>query len=416
MTNQLKVGDLVCLNTSLSMFTPQMVIGMKDGLVNTRYLIKDLYISNVEKSKARKESDFIKVSQLILQENTYGYSTCPYAHATKKSDAKKIIEALDFKMFFYLLAEGVYNVITNNERHVGFYDQREKELNLYNYQPYISSAVNLWLSGRGTKQGNIKDILTCHFGIYYENLLHVCHNGSIKINGNRVKRVNDLIFTEIYGSTKDYSLTAGLLKKFHTFGNYKEVSIETFIERMQYEFNREVHISLKGFDDYSESPNQPNHDEDDNQSTQTGVTDMATKLFKVILADKTEAYGTYLATDDIGRLVLQMKSLAPNSNEPLIQAFHPKDVEEVLPWTFAVSAMAHESDVHFVGYKDCVKVGDMFLTNIGKIVSVVKVNTKFCTNATFKGLRIQGVPFDSKQPDPDVKAQGDDKVAGGTVA
>lgn len=105
--------------------------------------------------------------------------------------------------------------------------------------------------------------------------------------------------------------------------------------------------------------------------------------------EKTARYGTYLAKNSDGKIVLEMKD---SSN--MFEAFDPKDVEEVLPWTFyavvvgAGSGRRHEC--HYSTKKNAVNVGDLLLSDSGNLYRVKQVNTK-CADPKkeFAGARLQ---------------------------
>lgn len=117
------------------------------------------------------------------------------------------------------------------------------------------------------------------------------------------------------------------------------------------------------------------------------------KLFKT----KDDTYGTQIATDSQGRLVLELKD-----GKSTIKAFDKEDLEEVRPWTFAVQFGGSNSPskkYQFIGNKDIVKVGDALLYDSSydsraSLCIVVEVDTN-SNEATkeFKGQKIMTTKF-----------------------
>jgi len=99
-------------------------------------------------------------------------------------------------------------------------------------------------------------------------------------------------------------------------------------------------------------------------------TEMTAKLYQTVGED-TPRFGTYLATNTLGQIVLEMKgaNAAP-------EAFDKDAIEEVLPWTFqARNLFAQNEHFSFTARKDSVAKGDMLLGSMG-VVEVIQVNTK----------------------------------------
>lgn len=97
-----------------------------------------------------------------------------------------------------------------------------------------------------------------------------------------------------------------------------------------------------------------------------------------------EVFGTHIGTDGSNNYVLEIKGGGG------IVVKDPKDIEEVIPWTFSVKINGKET--HFMGQKDKVKKGDFLLYNCNGtpvLCTVTGVDTK-CRTARdkFKGLRL----------------------------
>jgi hypothetical protein len=97
-----------------------------------------------------------------------------------------------------------------------------------------------------------------------------------------------------------------------------------------------------------------------------------------------EVFGTHIGTDGSNNYVLEVKGGGG------IVVKDPKDIEEVIPWTFAVKINGKET--HFMGQPDKVKKGDFLLYNCNGtpvLCTVTGVDTK-CKTARekFKGLRL----------------------------
>lgn len=91
------------------------------------------------------------------------------------------------------------------------------------------------------------------------------------------------------------------------------------------------------------------------------------KLFKVLEGEK---YGTFLTFDSQGRYVLEMK------NNEGIKAFTKAEVEEVRPYTVAVSFInSTNSQYHYWAKEGELEVGDLVILD-GSIVEVRQIDTK----------------------------------------
>lgn len=105
--------------------------------------------------------------------------------------------------------------------------------------------------------------------------------------------------------------------------------------------------------------------------------------------EKKPRYGTYLANDSQGRIVLEMKS----PSGVFVEAFKEDDVEEVVPYTFEVepfrTSRVNRNNWHYISQEGQVVVGDILLSDRGNMYRVVRVNTKNKeTKKEFKGRKL----------------------------
>lgn len=109
-----------------------------------------------------------------------------------------------------------------------------------------------------------------------------------------------------------------------------------------------------------------------------------TKLYQTL--EDEPRFGTYMATNSKGQIILEMKGSDGNP-----EAFDPKDIEEVLPWTFRVST----GGLAFRAPKDAVKIGDILVQqNQNTFLTVSAVNTKQVGAPTFKGSKLTSTPVE----------------------
>lgn len=103
--------------------------------------------------------------------------------------------------------------------------------------------------------------------------------------------------------------------------------------------------------------------------TQTSKEDNMTKLYQT--KEETPRFGTLLATNSAGKLVLEMKG----SGEVL--TFEKKEVEEVKPYTVRIKFQDSHTEYEYLSRKGDVEVGDMIILNgNGHIAKVTAVDTK----------------------------------------
>ena len=87
---------------------------------------------------------------------------------------------------------------------------------------------------------------------------------------------------------------------------------------------------------------------------------------------KTPRYGTKLAVNSKGQIVLEMKG-----DSAKVEAFDADKIEEVVPYTFqARSAVTPGHDCHYSGNEGDVSKGDILISNSGYIYIVAALNTK----------------------------------------
>ena len=98
---------------------------------------------------------------------------------------------------------------------------------------------------------------------------------------------------------------------------------------------------------------------------------MTTQLYQT--NEETARFGTFLTKDSQGRIVLEMKGSAG------VEAFDPKTVEEVMPYTVAMTQTTdhNSSRVHVEMPKGQVSKGDILLSaQDGNLYTVVQTDTK----------------------------------------
>lgn len=95
---------------------------------------------------------------------------------------------------------------------------------------------------------------------------------------------------------------------------------------------------------------------------------MTKTLYRVL---KTEEYGTFLAVDSEDRMVLEMAGGAG------VAAFHPDELEVVVPHTVLATEPGSNKKVHFQIPKGKVKVGSLlFRASNNCVYMIEKVDTK----------------------------------------
>lgn len=123
-----------------------------------------------------------------------------------------------------------------------------------------------------------------------------------------------------------------------------------------------------------------------------GYGKMKGKLFQT----KDGRFGVGLAINSAGKFVLEMKG----TND--LEAFDKKDVELVMPFTFAVKFSTGNTEYQYLGKEGSVKIGDLLLAfdsnhkNGGiSIAQVTAVNTK-SERATkhFEGVKVLTQPLE----------------------
>lgn len=120
-----------------------------------------------------------------------------------------------------------------------------------------------------------------------------------------------------------------------------------------------------------------------------GETDeMATEktLYTFKKSDGTDAFGTHIGTNSQNKFLIEEKVTGE------IHVLDKKDLEEVLPYTF--SAKMGNSETHYIGTPDALKVDDILLCTSGstpQIAVVTAVDTKNKSAKKFKGAKIMTV-------------------------
>ena len=132
-------------------------------------------------------------------------------------------------------------------------------------------------------------------------------------------------------------------------------------------------------------------DEQKNE-TEQGHGKMKGKLFQT----KDGRFGVGLAINSAGKFVLEMKG----TND--LEAFDKKDIELVMPFTFAVKFSTGNTEYQYLGKEGSVKIGDLLLAfdsnhkNGGiSMAQVTAVNTK-SERATkhFEGVKVLTQPLE----------------------
>ena len=101
-------------------------------------------------------------------------------------------------------------------------------------------------------------------------------------------------------------------------------------------------------------------------------------------SEKKPRYGTYLATNAKGQIVLDMRGSGD------VEAFDAEDIEEVVPYTFEVTAITDRgATTHYTATKGVVAKGDLLLSDSGHIYRVEAIDTKFKDpRKEFKGRKL----------------------------
>lgn len=110
---------------------------------------------------------------------------------------------------------------------------------------------------------------------------------------------------------------------------------------------------------------------DDQPENEEEELPMTTTLYQT--TEEKPRFGTMLATNSAGKVVLEMKGTGD------VEAFDPEQIEEVLPYTVSVKPVDEGRNAktsHYATTKDAVVKGDLLITSEGFFVEVVEVNTK----------------------------------------
>lgn len=112
------------------------------------------------------------------------------------------------------------------------------------------------------------------------------------------------------------------------------------------------------------------------------------KLFQINNGDNEPKFGTYLATNSVGHLVLEIKGTGE------VRAFPPEEVSEVKPYTVALkfvgiaSQARSQSQTHYRSKPGALERGDMVIFVDGAIAIVTKIDTKSeAAQSLGKGVR-----------------------------
>lgn len=112
------------------------------------------------------------------------------------------------------------------------------------------------------------------------------------------------------------------------------------------------------------------------------------KLYEIKNEDGTTAFGTYLAQNSEGKLVLEIKGTGE------VKAFAPADVSEVVPYTVQIRIMMNGAAVrqgntspHYRCVKGSLAKGDVVMFTDGTLGKVITDDTKKADAQTLKGAR-----------------------------
>lgn len=132
---------------------------------------------------------------------------------------------------------------------------------------------------------------------------------------------------------------------------------------------------------YKESDNNENVIETEERNT-----DMKNKLYQT--REATPRFGTMLAVNSQGKLVLEMKGTGE------VLAFDKNEVEVVMPYTFGIRFPNNNTEYHYLGSEGDLEVGDYVMLDnspVGKseIARVTSVNTRSeAATVTFRGVKL----------------------------
>lgn len=110
---------------------------------------------------------------------------------------------------------------------------------------------------------------------------------------------------------------------------------------------------------------------------------MTNTLYTFKKSDGTDAFGTHIGTNSQNKFLIEEKVTGE------IHVLDKKDLEEVLPYTF--SAKMGNSENHYIGTPDTLKVDDILLCTSGstpQIAVVTAVDTKNKSAKKFKGAKL----------------------------
>jgi hypothetical protein len=125
--------------------------------------------------------------------------------------------------------------------------------------------------------------------------------------------------------------------------------------------------------------------ETDNQKTENDMP----KLYQT--TEQTPRFGVLLATNSMGKLVLEMKGTG------IVETFEKAEVEEVKPYTVCIKFQDSGTEYQYLSRKGDVEKGDMILVDgNGHTAKVIAVDTK-SDRATkeLKGRKVLTAPFAS---------------------
>lgn len=161
----------------------------------------------------------------------------------------------------------------------------------------------------------------------------------------------------------------------------KVFTVRGYFIEARYLNNQHIENSLRHEDHFvywdentSNKPNQNEHKYEPKENT--------IMLYQV---KDTEDYGTFLTTNSVGQMILEMKGTNGG-----VKAFDKDLLTEVTPYTFMVKGLADMSyNAHYTGAEGKFKKGDILISETGNMYCVEKLDTKSKTSkGDFKGRRL----------------------------
>jgi hypothetical protein len=166
---------------------------------------------------------------------------------------------------------------------------------------------------------------------------------------------------------------------------YPDISGDTFIEAEYVKSKYTSYASCSKFTKWINdlNPNVIVYSNDYNPKIVSNFEKENKNMLYVTKNEGEKLYGTFLAKDSEGRLVLEMKNGVDK-----IKAFDVSEVEEVLPYTIKVKALFGREEKHVSIKENSVKVGDLLFVYPDYFYIVKELNTKYKSAEEFKGVKL----------------------------